>query len=271
MREENWYKMFVVALLLHVVLLGAFGFSFKRAARKIDLSSSYSVNLVGNIGPGPSGGSKAVAPPSPPPAAKKASPATAPVEKAAPKTKPVLQPKATEKERSITASKTKPKEEPKPATQKKESRPLQASEDEVSSLDEKIRQMRKRTQYMDVGAGKSGAGAKGSGGNSGLPGLGEGGGSRPLDPALQKYINDIWERIQEAWRSPGLAKKNLETKVSVRIRRDGRIVDFQIDERSGDRVFDETVARTLRSISDLPAFPASLNMPDIEIGFKFHP
>jgi TonB family protein len=266
MREESWYKMFVAALLLHMILFAAFSIPIKKAARKIDLSS-YSVNLVGDIGAGSSGGSRVAAPPSPPPEAKKAAPIPAPPKKTQikeSKTKPILQPKVTEKERSITVSKAKPSQK------KTENRPLQASKDEVSSLDEKIQQMRRRTQYMDVGAGRSGTSAKDTSGESGLSGFGAGG-SRPLDPVLQKYINDIWERIQEAWRSPGLVKKSLETRVSVRVRKDGRIMDFQIDQRSGDRVFDETVARTLRAMNDLPPFPASLSMPDIEIGFSFHP
>ena len=272
MREESWSKMFVVALLLHVVLLAAFSITFKRAPRKIDLSS-YSVNLVGDIGPAPSGGSKAAAPPAPAPVKKAVPVAPEPVKKAPPKeavkAKPVLQPK--ENERSITPTKTKPAEEQKPAPPKKENRSLEtASRDEVSSLDDKIRQMRTRTQYMDVGGGSKTASVTGASGDSGMTGSG-GGGSRPLDPALQKYISDVWERIQQVWRSPGLAKKSLETDVTVRIRKDGRITDFQIDRRSGDRIFDEAVARTLRSVGDLPAIPASLNLPDIEIGFTFHP
>jgi hypothetical protein len=48
-------------------------------------------------------------------------------------------------------------------------------------------------------------------------------------------------------------------------------MDWQIEQRSGDRVFDESVARTLRAVDMLPPIPASLNLPDLEIGFNFHP
>jgi len=269
MKEENWYKMFVVALLLHVVLIGAFSVPLRKAAKKIDLAY-YSVNLVNDVA-GPATESakgtshltpavKKVAPPAP---SKKA------VVEESPKTKAAAQPK--EKERSIAPAKE--KEVPqKAASQKKEAPQLQtASRDEVSTLDEKIREMRKRTQYMDVGGGsKEGATSKVSG-DSGLPSSAAGG-SRPLDPALQKYYSDVWEKIREAWRPPGLsAKKNLETVISIKIRKDGRIMDWQIEQRSGDRVFDESVARTLRAVDMLPPIPASLNLPDLEIGFNFHP
>ena len=236
MREENWYKMFVVALLLHVVLLAAFSITFKRAPRKIDLSS-YSVNLVGDVGPAPSGGSRAAAPPAPAPVKKAAPVAPEPAKKAPPKeaakAKPVLQPK--ENERSITPTKAKPVEEQKPVPPKKENRSLEtASRDEVSSLDDKIRQMRSRTQYMDVGGGSKIDTGSRTIGSGGLASSGEGGGSRPLDPAYQKMrIRKCWKRMKQAWRSPGLSKKGLSTALTDRIRKDGRIMDFQIDREVG--------------------------------------
>jgi colicin import membrane protein len=269
MKEESWYKMFFVALLLHVILLAAFSIPLRKAVRKIDLSS-YSVNLVADV-EGPSKGSSGATAPAPP-AAKKATPAPAPrkkVERKEPaRAKPILQPK--EQERSITASKAKPVERQEPVPQKKTARELEtASRGDVESLDEKIQEMRKRTQYMDVGGGGKESTAKG-GGDGGLPTAGAGGG-RPLDPALKAYYLEVLERIEKAWRSPGLVKKSLETVISIRIRKDGRIMDWQIEQRSGDRVFDETVARTLRSIDMLPPIPPSLNLTEIDVGFNFHP
>jgi TonB family protein len=267
MKEENWYKMFVIALLLHVVLIAAFGIPLRKAAKRIDLSY-YSVNLVTDVGGGMDRAEKEsrirptekVAPPTPAKKIETKEPA---------KAKPVLQPK--EKERSIAPTKEKIPTPQKAAPQKKETpRPQSASTDEVNTLDEKIREMRKRTQYMDVGGGGEGATNKAAG-DSGLP-TSAAGGSRPLDPALQKYYSDVWEKIREAWRPPGLsAKKNLETVVSIRVRKDGRIMDWQIEQRSGDRVFDESVSRTLRAVDLLPPIPASLNLSDLEIGFNFHP
>jgi len=59
--------------------------------------------------------------------------------------------------------------------------------------------------------------------------------------------------------------------VSIRIRKDGKISDWTIEQRSGNRVYDESVARALRSVGALPPLPPSLNSDYLEIGFNFHP
>jgi colicin import membrane protein len=139
--------------------------------------------------------------------------------------------------------------------------------------------MKKKTEYLDVSQGRSapgherwggGGGSGGSGG--GLPGSGEGGG-RPLDPVSQQYMLGVWEKIKNAWGLPGMSKysKNLETVVTIRIRKDGRIVDINIEKRSGNRVYDESILRVLRSVDPLPPIPSSLNTDSLEIGFRFLP
>jgi colicin import membrane protein len=65
--------------------------------------------------------------------------------------------------------------------------------------------------------------------------------------------------------------KTLETVVTIRIRKDGRIVDINIEKRSGNRVFDESILRVLRSVDPLPPIPSSLNTDSLEIGFRFLP
>ncbi len=53
MREENWHKMLMISAALHLIVLAALSFPVKKAFRKFDTSKSYySVNLVGDIGPG---------------------------------------------------------------------------------------------------------------------------------------------------------------------------------------------------------------------------
>ena len=66
MSEETWYKMLAASLALHIIVLGAFSIPIKSSSKKIDLSSAYSVNLVGSAGNlGGSGGppSRAECPP----------------------------------------------------------------------------------------------------------------------------------------------------------------------------------------------------------------
>lgn len=246
MKEDNWYKMLIVSALLHVFIIGAFSVTLPKSKKKFDMPF-YSVNLVGDIGAG--AGSASIPGPAAKAEPKKEPPAK---EQKTTKEKPVPQP---EKARSI-APKTSAKEVTK------------TTRDEVKNLAERIRELKRRTQYMEVTGSKSGSAARGSG--SGLPASGGGGGGA-MNPALQRYYLEVWEIIQSKWSPPGLSlKKNLETKVSIKVRKDGRIVDIEIDEPSGNRIYDESVNRALRSIDTLPPIPASLG-DSLEIGFAFHP
>jgi colicin import membrane protein len=250
MREETWYKMLVVSALLHVFIIGAFSIPIK-TSRKADLSY-YSVNLVSDAAGG--GAPKALpgeaAKPSPPAVQKKAEPKKPPQ-----KEKPVA------KERVVTRTKERS------LAPKKKDMLAEPTKDEVRSLDQRIREMKSRARYMDVSGGKDAAPVKGPG----LSGSSTDG-SRTMDPILQKYYADVWERIQESWRSPSLSvSKGLLTIVSIKIRKDGRIADWTIEQRSGNRAYDESIARALRSIDTLPPFPSSLTTDYLEVGFNFHP
>lgn len=268
MKEENWYKFLVISTILHVFVIGALSIPIKRSAKKFDLSSSYSVGLVGDIGGGGRGGTRGSPKATPLPEPKAGPEKPPPVVKtrkeitAATKSKPV--PVRTEKEVvSLSKKKVPQKETP--------------TREELNRLEARIRDMKKRTEYMDISKGKGGAvgperwgGGSGTGGG-GLPGSGNGGG-RPLDPASQRYLMEVWERIKNAWGLPGMSssKRNLETIVTIRIRKDGKIVDVNVEKRSGNRVYDESILRVLRSV-DLPPIPSSLGMDSMEIGFRFLP
>jgi TonB family protein len=244
MREENWYKMLIASAVLHVFIIGAFSIPLKKSFRKPDLSY-YSVNLVGDIGArAPQAAAPAVPVKAPP----------EPVKKPEPK-KPIV------KEKVVTAAK-----ERSIAPVKKKEAPQALTKDEVRTLDQRIRELRSRTQYMDVSGKTEGAPAKAPG----IPGTGTASGH--FDPVLQKYYADVWEKIQESWHSPNLSiSKGLLTVVSIKIRKDGRITDWTIEQRSGNRAYDESISRALRSIDALPPIPASLHTDLIEIGFNFHP
>lgn len=260
MSEETWYKMLAVSLALHIIVLGAFSIPIKwGSSRKIDLSSAYSVNLVGSAGNlgGGSGGPKVAAQSKPEPKPDKPAPAVK--EKKAP---PPKKPQPIQKEDdavSISKKKAPPKNK--------------ATREEVDRLEERIKNIRKKTDYIDVakaGSGGSGKGT-GTGAGMGLPGSGGGSGA-PLDPAMQKYLLDIYEKIKNAWNVPGMAqKKDLETIITIKLRKDGRIVDMNIEKRSGNRVYDESVLRVLRAVEPLPPIPSSLNTDSLEIGFRFLP
>lgn len=269
MKEESWYKFLVISAILHVFLMAAFSISIKKPYKKFDLSSAYSVGLVGDIRG--SGGNKGVG---------------------LPQSKPIAEPKAapekpapTLKEKKQLATKHKPvpmkSEQDAVSLSKKKATPAKASpsKEELSHLEARLRDMKKKTDYLDVSQGRStpgherwGGGSGPGGGGGGLPGSGEGTG-RPLDPVSQQYMLGVWEKIKNAWGLPGMSKysKNLETIVTIRVRKDGRIVDINIEKRSGNRVYDESILRVLRSVDPLPPIPSSLNTDSLEIGFRFLP
>ncbi len=259
MSEASWYRMLVISIIFHMVVIAVFSIPIKGTSRRIDLSSSYSVSLVGDIGgtggkgdTGTSQGGKA-------PLSKAPSQEVGPSEKATKLTK--AKPKLLKKEsdalslskKNVQASKT----------------PSQA---EISRLEERLQELKQKTRYIDVTQGGGGSGTGIGAGATGLP-LAGAGDAKPLDPVTQKYILEIWEKIRNAWGLPGIAsfKKQLETIVTIKIRKDGRIVDIAIEKRSGNRIYDESVLRVLRAVDPLPPIPASLNTESIEIGFRFLP
>jgi TonB family protein len=249
MKEDTWYKMLVASVILHVFIIGAFSVPIKKTFRKSDLSY-YSVNLVGDVAGG--------APKALPTQVAKEPPVAQ--EKAEPK-KPLRKEKPVQKERVVARTKERS------LAPRKKDMPVEPTQAEVRSLDQRIRELKSRTRYMDISGVKDRAAGKGPG----LPGSSTGS-SGAFDPILQKYYADVWEKIEESWHSPSLSvSKGLLTVVSIKIRKDGRIADWTIEQRSGNRAYDESIARALRSIDTLPPFPPSLNTDYLEIGFNFHP
>lgn len=268
MREEAWYKMLIVSTILHLVFITAISIPYKKSARRIDLSSAYSVNLVGDMGgiPGYGKGAavdiKEIKAPStqekttqqktvqPPPAKKR----QVPVRKDT---------------KAVSLSKQK-------VPQKNNTHSTDTlTKDELSRFDRRISEMQKRTNYLDVTQMRTSAGGgerKVGGQGYGLP-ISSQGGSKPLDLISQKYIFDIWEKIKEAWGLPGSysSKKNLESIVTIKIRKDGRIIDINFEKRSGNRLYDESILRAIRSIDPLPSIPPSFNSDTVELGFRFLP
>ena len=246
MSEEAWYKMLAVSFALHIFVLAAFSIPMKFTSKRFDLSSSYSVNLVGRVG-NLGGGQKEGAAPE----IKKTPEKPVPV-----KSKPI--PIKKEKDLVSLSKKKAPAKET-------------TTQEELDQLQKKIQNIKKKTEYFDMA--KSAGGGSGRGGTGGLPFPG-GGSGNPPDPLTQKYYLDIFDKIRAAWSVlPGTAsfKKDLETIVVIKIRKDGRIVDINIEKRSGIRVYDESVQRALLAAEPLPPIPAALNMDYMEIGYRFQP
>jgi colicin import membrane protein len=238
--------MVVISMVLHVVIIGSFSIQYKKNARKIDLPY-YSVNLIGDMG------SRAGTPRAATVPEKKETAPARQVEPAIPK--PVRQPK--EKEISI-APKQKEKTREKPVEPKKEA--TKASSDDVRNLSDRIRQLKKKTQYIDMA---------GRGADEGVgPGTGLAGGGTVANQKFARYIDEVREKIFEVWKIPSSVRaRNMQANVTIKIREDGRITGWTIDEGSGNKFYDESINRALRVLGSLPPPPE----PYGEIPLSFRP
>lgn len=259
MSEKAFYKIILVSLVFHLVFLAVVSTSFKRASRTINpFLSSYSVNLVDDI----SGKSKDIGarplPEQPPSSLPHPQKPRAETKKA----KPIVQPREPQEQtRSLSPKKLPPKES------------TATTKDELKRLDERIKEMRRRTANNEPQAEpRRGTGARWGDGSSG-PGGTSGSGSGGQNAALARYLIAMRDRIETAWHIPfiGGAKKNLEAKVTVKIRRDGRILDISMDKRSGNRVYDESVLRVLRAVDPLPPIPQSVDEDPLEVEMTLRP
>lgn len=95
----------------------------------------------------------------------------------------------------------------------------------------------------------------------------------PFSNEMMRYHMDVLDAVKTSWRIPEelSSKKDLQTLVTIMIRKDGRIVDLKVDKGSGNRAYDESIVRALRAAEPLPAIPAALNTDFVELGFRFMP
>jgi colicin import membrane protein len=250
MREENWNKMLMISAALHLIVLAALSFPVNKV-RKFDPSKSYySVNLVGDIGPGlgSGGAEKAKTIPAKPPEAVK------PQKGAQKKIRPTPT-RETKDTRTLAPKKT------------EKEKPQNTTKDDLESVEKKIRKLKEGTGGSEVASS-----GKGRPGQSEISGPG-GAGGRLIDPALARYLVGVREKIETTWHIPFISsqKQNLEVNATIKIRKDGRIVDINIDKRSGNRVYDESVVRALRNIEQLPPLPSSVTEDPLEVELSLRP
>ncbi len=253
MSETAWYRMLSISVALHILVIAALTIPIKFASKRIDLSSSYSVNLVGGTGSLSNGGQKET---------------TTPVTKTT-----VQNPTPVAKDKKITAVKTKPtlikKEKDLVSISNKKVLAKEATtQEEIDQLQRRLKDIKRKADYIDVTSG--GASGSSRGGPSSASGSDADG---PLNPLEQKYYLDIMDKIKAVWNMPSIAvgKKNLEMDVVIKIRKDGKLVDINIDKGSGNRIYDESAIRAIRAAEPLPPIPAVLNKDSIEIPFAFKP
>lgn len=108
---------------------------------------------------------------------------------------------------------------------------------------------------------------------AGVPsgGYGTGAGSAEATP-YGWYLAQVRAVMYDAWRQPSLsaAKRGLVTRVLIRVRQDGQIVQKKMDTSSGNELMDTTVMQAVESVKNLPALPFGFggDYKDITIDFE---
>ncbi|HMO50969.1 MAG TPA: energy transducer TonB [Kiritimatiellia bacterium] len=85
---------------------------------------------------------------------------------------------------------------------------------------------------------------------------------------LQAYYGTIQRILYAAWEQPpGVA--GLNTRVSIRIARNGAIMQRNLLSGSGSPAMDDSVMRALRAVSTLPQLPASVRDAFLDVTITF--
>ncbi len=94
-------------------------------------------------------------------------------------------------------------------------------------------------------------------------------------PILLKVniLHAIFNRLHQFWTPPEYLqqKPNLTTVVVITINPDGSIANTLFESKSGDRVFDQFVSKTIETAAPMPPIPPALKKQRFEIGLRFRP
>lgn len=87
------------------------------------------------------------------------------------------------------------------------------------------------------------------------------------------YYAAITNRLLQFWALPESMQKQsaLMSTAVITINQNGQIADIFFENRSGDKVFDQFVKRTIEAANPMPAIPAAMKKQRVEIGLNFKP
>lgn len=103
-------------------------------------------------------------------------------------------------------------------------------------------------------------------------GTGGGGGGRVASALQSLYNEKVKEAVRREWSVlDSLKAQGLETHLLVVVRRDGRVINLQVEKTSGNSLFDESAKRAVLKADPLPAMPQALTESKLEFVLKFRP
>lgn len=87
------------------------------------------------------------------------------------------------------------------------------------------------------------------------------------------YYASVINRLHQFWALPESMQSNpdLLAVIVVTINKNGQIINSFFEEKSGDRVFDQFVMKTIEAANPMPPIPAAMRKQRLEIGFRFKP
>ncbi|SDP09184.1 energy transducer TonB [Desulforhopalus singaporensis] len=88
-----------------------------------------------------------------------------------------------------------------------------------------------------------------------------------------QYYASIINRLHQYWALPENIEKNnkVTATVVVTIQQNGAVADMFFESRSGDRLFDQFVTRTLETATPFPPIPPAMKKQRFEVGLVFRP
>ncbi len=96
--------------------------------------------------------------------------------------------------------------------------------------------------------------------------------SRQLfDMEFKEYYKKVSEKTQSRWVYSGGSGEGLQTIISIKVDPTGMLIDYWIEKRSGNDLFDSSALKAIRKAAPYPPIPAELTSGALEIGLRFCP
>ena len=88
-----------------------------------------------------------------------------------------------------------------------------------------------------------------------------------------QYYASIIGHLLKYWKPPEIRQwdSKLLAVVVITFAQNGRVINHTFEKRSGDRVFDQFVSRSIQDANPLPAIPKALRKQQFSLGLKFRP
>lgn len=102
---------------------------------------------------------------------------------------------------------------------------------------------------------------------------GSSGGKQINSAVAKQYYTAIRSRLMSLWSLPEYKvwDPSLNAQVVITIHKNGVIANSFFEKKSGDRMFDSFVTKTLQDVGTLPPIPPAMKKQRLEIGLRFTP